>query len=89
LPGFACALAFGISVIEAVIESIKNIAIVIAKILFLAIFIFHFSFLWTLSQPTLLQAVSSASQRALWALTHLASSHHVLDGEARIHAIRQ
>jgi hypothetical protein len=40
--GGDCALAFGISVIEAVIESVKNMAIVIAAILFLAISILIF-----------------------------------------------
>jgi hypothetical protein len=45
LNGGDCALAFGISIIEAVIESVKNIAIVIAAILFLAIFILFFPFL--------------------------------------------
>jgi hypothetical protein len=38
-----CALAFGISIVEADIESIKNIAIAIAAVLFLAICIFLFS----------------------------------------------
>jgi cbb3-type cytochrome oxidase subunit 3 len=42
LNGGDCALAFGISIIEAVIESVKNIAIIIAAILFLAIFILFF-----------------------------------------------
>jgi hypothetical protein len=38
-PG-VCALALGISAIEAVIDNAKNIAIAIAKVLLLAIFIF-------------------------------------------------
>jgi hypothetical protein len=37
-----CAAAFGISVIEAVIDNAKKIAIAIAKVLLLAIFIFLF-----------------------------------------------
>jgi hypothetical protein len=39
--GGVCALAIGNSIIEAVIENVKSIVIAIAKVLFLAIFIFH------------------------------------------------
>jgi hypothetical protein len=45
LIGGVCALAFGTSIVEAVIESIKNIAIVIAAILFFSVFILFFLFL--------------------------------------------
>ena len=43
--GGECALALGISIVEAVIESIKNIEIVIAAILFFRVFILFFLFL--------------------------------------------
>jgi hypothetical protein len=41
--GGECALVVGISIIEAAIESIKNIAIAIAAVLFLANFMFFYS----------------------------------------------
>jgi hypothetical protein len=43
LYGGVCALALGNSIVEADIESVKRIAIVIAAVLFLAIFILFFS----------------------------------------------